>query len=191
MLKNITCGYCHCGCGEKTKLARCDYEERGWIKGEPLRFLHGHQVRIRTAGRSEKWTGKEYDNHDGYMLVYAPLHPNASTKGCIKRSRFVVEKAMGKYLPKGSEVHHVNEIKNDDRPQNLVACQDRAYHFFLHRQQRALDACGNAKWRKCPFCKKYDDLQNLIDRKGHFVHNECKNKHARDLRKRKKEMCLC
>lgn len=36
-------GYCHCGCGEQTPLAT--QTSRGLIKGQPLRFVHGHQHR--------------------------------------------------------------------------------------------------------------------------------------------------
>lgn len=36
-------GYCHCGCGGKTKLARQTRRDRGNVKGEPVRFLRGHQ----------------------------------------------------------------------------------------------------------------------------------------------------
>lgn len=38
----IPYGYCHCGCGRKTKLARATRKEAGWIKGEPLRYIDGH-----------------------------------------------------------------------------------------------------------------------------------------------------
>lgn len=38
----IPYGYCHCGCGQKTKLAAKNRAEAGWTKGKPLRFLNGH-----------------------------------------------------------------------------------------------------------------------------------------------------
>jgi Recombination endonuclease VII len=37
-------GYCHCGCGKKTGLARRDDPKKGWVKGQPLRFLRGHNA---------------------------------------------------------------------------------------------------------------------------------------------------
>lgn len=46
-------GYCHCGCGERTPLARQTRSQYGQVRGEPLRFVHGHQlVFYGSGGRS-------------------------------------------------------------------------------------------------------------------------------------------
>jgi hypothetical protein len=76
----------------------------------------------------------------------------------------VAEKALGKPLPEGVEIHHFNEIASDNRPGNLVVCPNRQYHMILHARQRALSACGNPAWRKCSVCKKYDDINNMTGR---------------------------
>lgn len=39
-------GFCHCGCGQKTKLASKTSSTAGHIKGQPLRFIHGHNTRL-------------------------------------------------------------------------------------------------------------------------------------------------
>ena len=33
--------------------------------------------------------------------------------------------------------------------------------MLLHMRARALQACGHAGWRKCGYCKRYDDIRNL------------------------------
>src|SRR4051812_18725191 len=38
-------GLCQCGCGEPAPLATRTYRQRGHIKGQPLRFIPGHQAR--------------------------------------------------------------------------------------------------------------------------------------------------
>lgn len=39
---NIPYGYCHCGCGQKTRIAERTDRTNGWVKGEPKRFINGH-----------------------------------------------------------------------------------------------------------------------------------------------------
>lgn len=41
-MTEIPYGYCHCGCGQKTNIAKVHDSGRGQIKGEPWRFLPGH-----------------------------------------------------------------------------------------------------------------------------------------------------
>ena len=41
----VKSGLCACGCGERTNLAPYTSEKRGWAKGEPVRFVHGHHPR--------------------------------------------------------------------------------------------------------------------------------------------------
>ena len=97
----------------------------------------------------------------GHIAIFLPEHTRADPYGYVMEHIVVVEKAMGKPLPDGAVVHHFNERPADNRNENLVACQDQAYHILLHTRQRALAACGNADWRKCPYCKLYDSVENL------------------------------
>lgn len=40
-------GLCRCGCGEATLIAKQTRTSRGWVKGEPLRFIYGHHQRVK------------------------------------------------------------------------------------------------------------------------------------------------
>ena len=40
--QEIPYGFCHCGCGQKTNLAERTKPLRGYIKGQPMKFLLGH-----------------------------------------------------------------------------------------------------------------------------------------------------
>ena len=42
-------GYCHCGCGQKTRLAHQTITKIGWVKGEPIKYIFGHINRNRPA----------------------------------------------------------------------------------------------------------------------------------------------
>lgn len=85
------------------------------------------------------------------------------------------EQALGKRLPPGAEVHHVDGDRSNDENSNLVICPSRDYHMLLHRRQRALDSCGHADWRKCHICKQYDAPENLrvYEASGLVRHIEC------------------
>lgn len=44
-MDNIPYGYCQCGCGKKTKLAKYTDSKRERTKGKPYRYLRGHATR--------------------------------------------------------------------------------------------------------------------------------------------------
>ena len=43
-------GFCMCGCGQKTSLARATDRKKGYVKGQPVLYISGHQGRIRGEG---------------------------------------------------------------------------------------------------------------------------------------------
>jgi HNH endonuclease len=75
---------------------------------------------------------------------------------------YVAEQALGRRLPRGAQVHHVDENRANNRPDNLVICPSAAYHRLIHMRVRALNACGNPNWLKCVYCKRYDAPENLV-----------------------------
>jgi hypothetical protein len=40
----IPYGFCQCGCGQKTTIATKTTSREGWIKGQPKRYISGHNV---------------------------------------------------------------------------------------------------------------------------------------------------
>lgn len=123
---------------------------------------------------------------NGYMMERGHIgHPSSPREGTVHQHHLVVERALGHYLRRPAEVHHVNGVRTDNVPGNLVACQDHEYHRLLHVRSDAYDACGHADWRKCPYCGAYDDPAHMVvhARKKNLVqlcHRACRNAARRE-----------
>lgn len=136
-------------------------------------FLHGH-THPRRREKSHRWRGGRRKKADGYILTYLPEHPRARS-GYVYEHVVIVERAMGKPLPKSAEVHHVDEDKGNNAHGNLVVCQDHAYHFLLHKRARALAACGDANAHRCVICHQYDrqDEITVSGKHRNAYHRSC------------------
>lgn len=182
-MAEIAPGYCQCGCGAETWVADRSNKSRGWIKGQPIKFIRGHNLR---KGEScAFWKGGRID-HRGYVMILSPSHPRAGKNGYVAEQYLVVEKILGRFLPLTAIVHHDNKKKADNRPSNLVVCQDQIYHNLLHQRIRSLEACGHANWRKCHYCKQYDDPKNLASVQYRFHHKVCEQRYNRERYQLKK-----
>src|SRR5690606_12895586 len=109
----IPYGYCHCGCGQKTRLAPKTITSRGWIKGEPLRFLHNHHSKFPKKGDRYTVTDAGYDTP------------------CWLWNRALTEQGYGqlRYQQRGYKAHRFYyEQKNGPVPEGLVLdhlCRNR------------------------------------------------------------------
>lgn len=171
----IPYGYCHCACGEKTTVTKKPCA--GYRIGEPKRFILGHQMRLTNphskGEKSHRWKGGKFETR-GYVRIRQETHPRANESGYVFEHIAIAERALGRLLPPGAEIHHLNEIKNDNRNSNLIICPSRSYHFLLHARTRALKACGNPRFRKCYGCKRWNDPADMGRwAKTLFVHFLC------------------
>lgn len=72
------------------------------------------------------WKGGLH-HQDGYVFVRMPNHPKVHSNSYIKRAILVAEKTLGRMLMEGEVTHHVNGIKDDDRPENIEVMSARAH----------------------------------------------------------------
>ena len=140
--------------------------------------------RRRRGHESPSWRGGRIRTTGGYIMLKNPEHPNATPQGGVYEHVAVVSRALGRAVPLGAVAHHINNIRDDNRPGNLVLLEGPGEHTRLHMREKALAASGHAYWRKCGYCKAYDDPDNLCIRKsGDFAyHRACRRGHRKTRR---------
>jgi hypothetical protein len=97
------------------------------------RYCGMHQARKQRYGRLHLIRRANGSGHIG-ANGYVEVHVNGRR---TYEHIVVAERALGKPLPKGAVVHHINEVRTDNRPENLVICPNESYHRLLHRRMRA------------------------------------------------------
>lgn len=56
---------------------------------------------------------------DGYVRIYMPEHPRAVNGRYVLEHIHVMEQKLGRYLLPDERVHHINKVRDDNRPENL------------------------------------------------------------------------
>lgn len=114
--------------------------------GEKKRFAQGHGSKGegnsnygKKGSLSANWKGGlVYDQNNGYLLIYKPHHPYADKRGYIRFHRLVMEIYLSVkydypvYINPNLVVHHINEVKTDNRPANLMIVT-KTEHQKIHR----------------------------------------------------------
>ena len=96
-----------------------NHKNPGWIKGHHL---------IGKKGRRGRWNGGRWKSTEGYVYIHAPDHPQRTQQGYILEHRYVMEKKLGRLLVPSESVHHINGIKDDNAPENLVVLTRQEHH---------------------------------------------------------------
>lgn len=143
--------------------------------------------------KNPNWRGGRYDRPDGYVALRRPDHPRANSQNYVMEHILVAEQVLGKYLPPRARIHHVNRDRGDNRPANLVICENDSYHKLLHDRLTALEACGNPNSIRCQYCGTFDDADNLYLRPGtrQGYHARCVREYQKAAYHRRKQEAVC
>ena len=109
-------GFCECGCGQRTALARQTNIKLDHYRGYPLHFVTGHNKRMR---KITDRTPYRLALKNGYILVKKPECPMSSAQGYVLEHRLVMSEVLGRPLIGDEYVHHRNGNRADNAPGNL------------------------------------------------------------------------
>jgi len=115
---------CACGCGE---LIPKIYKD-----GRPRLYKKCHNLK---GEKNIRWNGGIRIDKQGYRHVLKFDHPFCDKAGYIPEHRLILEKKLGRYLTKDEVAHHINEVKNDNREENIMLMTD-SEHKIYHNSKR-------------------------------------------------------
>jgi hypothetical protein len=90
----------------------------------------------RRGAQNPRWKGGRHVTVRGYVDVRDPEHPMANKNGYIREHRAVMAEVIGRVLAAGEIVHHVNDVKTDNRQENLWLWPDQRSHIHWHSMLR-------------------------------------------------------
>jgi hypothetical protein len=100
--------------------------------------------------------GGKYIDDKGYVRILNPDH-RYNIKGYVYEHRLVFESYLDRHLEPWETVHHINEIKTDNRVDNLFLCTVPE-HSAIHREGRKPSDKHRAKMRET-MRRKNDEIR--------------------------------
>ena len=104
---------------------------------EAFKISPTHGMRLKVSGAEcLSWRGGKKKHSDGYLQVMVKGHPFADQFGYVLEHRLIKEREIGRYLLPTEDVHHDNEVRDDNRAENLILLS-HSKHVALHAAKRA------------------------------------------------------
>ena len=125
---------CACGCGTPTKQVKRTRSQRHEAKGCFLKFVNGHNTRV--LGSEEQKRRVSFRDFDKSRYTGSPNN-YIKLKG-RHMHRVVMEQVLGRKLTKDEVVHHIDENKWNNSPENLQV-MTRSEHIKLHLHEKKGD----------------------------------------------------
>ncbi len=99
----------------------------------------------------QRWMVVRKTDERGYVYVRVSDHPDADSSGWILEHRVVMERHLGRRLEPDEHIHHINEIRDDNRIENLqvVSLEE---HNSIHKTKAPGES--HNMWFDCWVCGK-------------------------------------
>jgi len=100
--------------------------------GHPVSQITKDKIHFAQLGeKNHNWKGGRILHKTGYYLIRQTAHPSRRKCDYVLEHRLVMESMIGRYLRPEEVVHHLNGIKTDNRPENLVVMPKGKHHWSL------------------------------------------------------------
>lgn len=130
MEQHIPYGFCHCGCGGKTSIAKGTSSRRGIFKGKPVRFIAGHRSRLQkrtVTDEQKRENARQATNRWRYReKMRAIVVPGYSLEVEAKKKRHV--ETGKRWQKKNRERSRAIGLAYYYRNQDEQQAQSREYH---------------------------------------------------------------
>jgi len=143
----------------RQRFKRAGFRCRTQREGAALAAAQGRsgiRPRQKRGPEHQSWKGGRYRTKAGYIRVRDTSHPRAGQSGYVNEHILVWEGCHGRPLPRGWHVHHLNGVKDDNRPENLEAMPARDHLRYLATQQKHVRKLEAEIRRLRALLKKHD-----------------------------------
>ncbi len=82
--------------------------------------------------QGKRYVKKREHGEGNHILIKNSEHSRSGRHGVVYEHILVAEKTLGRPIEKTERVHHINCIKDDNRPENLFVCATDKEHFKVH-----------------------------------------------------------
>ena len=121
-----------------------------------LKYATCSACRTESGSSNSNWRGGRTRHKRGYILLWAPEHPKTGNGSYVFEHVLVMEKILGRYLLPGENVHHLNGVKDDNRPENL--------ELWVRPQPTGIRNSDALSWAR-EIIARYGD-ENLVNKEG-------------------------
>lgn len=147
-------GFCGCGCGQRAPIANRNFHRMGILKGEPFRFISGHNSRRNDAEYAEENRGYETPCWIWQFATERNGYGRKVVQGVKYGAHRYYYEQQVRPLQTHEHLHHLCGIRACVRPDHLQVLSP-AEHYREHRalltveQVREIKAQMSDEWGRC------------------------------------------